>query len=127
MRKPKELIWKDGKLIFKDYALRNVSILEEKYLELMSNREKQAVRTGLEDCLYQPDEVWIDKVETEEGKISLYRYFKFYKDGTYLVLARVNSTSNFQLIDFSFFEEEQISEVEQLRKGIPAKGGGIPR
>lgn len=56
--KPRELKHLDGKLIFEDYAKREVSFMEENYLNLMAQDSKFAHRSCLEECMSDPAELW---------------------------------------------------------------------
>ncbi|MEP1085774.1 MAG: PBECR2 nuclease fold domain-containing protein [Algoriphagus sp.] len=117
--KPREIKYKDGKLIFEDYAKREVSIREENYLKLMAVEAKYAYRSCLEECLTDPTEVWWE-VKAKDGQdLKIYKYIKVYGNGYFVIFALVDEFLNFHLNNFYWFETSESEIIDKLRFGIP--------
>ena len=108
----------DGEnLIFEDYQKRKITIPHEDYIELISSKERQAIRPALEDGLTNPDEVWW-MVETIEGvNVSYYKYIKFYRDAAFIAYVEIDENLNFHLNNFYAFADENYEEVDKERCG----------
>lgn len=112
-----ELHYQDGKLFFKDYANRDVSIVEDDYLDLISSPERQEIRPCLEECLLEPSEVWWVYETIDNVEYSYYKYIKLYSDLVFVAYVINNDLLNFTLNNFYAYNEHSFSEAEKERTG----------
>lgn len=108
---------KDGRLIFKDYANREVSISENDYLQLMGSAERRAVRVGLEEALLTPTEVFTIMEKIEDVVYHQYKYLKFYRNLIFVAIVTVKDDFSFELNNFYSYNEHEFKEAEKERTG----------
>lgn len=118
MQNPRVMTSRNGKLIFKDYANREVSISEKDYLDLMSAPERQAIRANLEDCFQDPSEMWWEIAEVEGEKYTVYKYFKLYKEGLFVIYVILDELQNFSLNNFFWIGNDDLDQAEEFRHGM---------
>lgn len=108
---------RDGNLIFKDYLNREISILQEDYLELLRSPERQMVRPALESCFLEPSEVWWVVEDIEGQSYSYYKYLKVYNNLVFVALVMHTDTMENVLNNFYGYGEDQFELAELERKG----------
>ncbi len=116
--RPREIKYRDGKLIFEDYAKREVCILEEDYLNLMAASERRLIRPNLEDCLKNPTEMWWEVMNVDGEDYTVYKYFKLFSDGVFIVFAILDEFQNFTLNNFFFFDLQELEKINEVRRGM---------
>lgn len=117
-----EIESRNGRLIFKDYNNREVSIAEEDYLSLMADPDRRAIRPALEECLLNPTEVWWMVEDIEGETYSYYKYIKIYRNLVFVAYVLHELGMDFTLNHFLAYDDENIAGAEEERKGKLIKG-----
>ena len=108
---------RDNYLVFKDYYDREVIILQEDYLKLMSDPERRRFRPVLDECLADPTEVWWDKETVDGNDYFYFKYFKFYKDGAFIAWVLLDESQKLHLNNFYGFGDEELDMISEERCG----------